>query len=150
LIRHCEPADAKAVGALALEFQSYLRSLGDQTEFAWGAAEFLRDGFGDHPAFEGLVAEVDSGIVGYLLYDFGYDTDRGQRLLYVIDLYVAEACRRQGIGRALMDRAVQMGRARGAELLLWPVYEPNKLAVRFYEKLGARPIEGLRFMSLVI
>lgn len=150
LIRRCEAADAAAIGALAAAFQSYLRSLGDETEFAWGAAEYLRDGFCDEPAFEGLVADVESSVVGYLLYDFGYDTDRGQRLVFVIDLYVAEGFRRQGIASALMERAAQIGKSRGAELMLWSVYKPNELALCFYEKLGARHVEGLHFMSLPI
>ena len=150
LIRPCEPADAAAIGALAAEFQAYLRALGDRTAFAWGAAEYLRDGFGDDPAFEGLVAEVDSNVVGYLLYDFGYDTDRGQRLVFIIDLYAAATYRRCGLGRALMERAAVIGRSRSAELMLWSVYRLNEVALRFYERIGARYVEGLHFMSMRI
>jgi GNAT superfamily N-acetyltransferase len=146
----CEPADATAIGDLAAEFQAYLRSLGDTTEFAWGAEEYLRDGFGDRPTFEGLVADVGEGVDGYLLYDFGYDTDRGERLLFVIDLYVRATARSQGIATALMDRAAQIGRSRGADLMLWAVYKPNDLALRFYENRGARYVEDLHYMSLRI
>src|SRR5579862_2942020 len=39
--------------------------------------QYLRDGFGPHPAFFGLVAEVDGSVEGYLLNHHGYDTDRG-------------------------------------------------------------------------
>jgi len=49
-----------------------------------------------------------------------------------------------------MDHAAQIGRSRGAELMLWSVYKPNALALRFYEKLGARYVEGLHFMSLPV
>ena len=135
---------------LAAEFQAYLRSLGDTTDFAWGAVEYLRDGFGENRAFEGIVADLGVGVGGYLLDDFGYDTDRGQRLIFVIDLYVKVAARRHGVGTALMDRAAEIGRSRGAELMLWSVYEPNELALRFYEKVGAKYVEGLHFMSLPI
>src|SRR5512135_721585 len=100
-IRQSTADDAEAIGRLAAEFQAYLRSLGDKTRFDWGASKYLRDGFGENPAFEGLVAETESGVVGYLLYHFGYDTERGQRLMHVIDLYVRESFRRRGIAKAL-------------------------------------------------
>ena len=73
---------------LAREFQDYLRALGDCTEFVFTADTYLRDGFGSHPAFSGLVAELGGKVIGYLLYNFGYDTDRAMRLMWVIDLFV--------------------------------------------------------------
>jgi ribosomal protein S18 acetylase RimI-like enzyme len=150
VIRESTPGDAEVIGEMVAEFQAYLRALGDQTDFDFGASQYLRDGFGDDPAFNGLVAETESGVAAYLLYHFGYDTDRGQRLVHIIDLYVMEAFRHRGIASALMERAAEIGRARGAEAMFWSVYEPNTEALGFYEALGARRIRGLQFMSLEI
>ncbi len=150
LIRPSTQADANAIGSMAAEFQAYLRALGDRTPFDWGASKYLRDGFGDDPAFEGLVAETSSEVVGYLLYYFGYDTDRGQRLLHLVDLYVREAFRHRGIASALMKRVAEIGRSRGVEAMFWSVFGANAAALRFYETLGAEPVHGLRFMSLAI
>jgi ribosomal protein S18 acetylase RimI-like enzyme len=149
-IRHAEARDAEAIGRLATEFHAYLRTLGDKAAFDFGATAYLRDGFGDEPAFAGLVAESDSIVVGYLLYHFGYDTDHGQRLVHIIDLYVTERCRRQGIGEALMRRVMEIGRSSGAEVMIWSVYGPNSMAKQFYEKLGAKYLNDLDFMSLAI
>jgi GNAT superfamily N-acetyltransferase len=137
-IRQSTSGDADSIGALAAEFHSYLRGLGDQADFDWGGVKYLRDGFGEKPAFEGLVAEVNSRVVGYALYHCGYDTDRGQRLIYLIDLYVSQPFRRGGIGEALMQRISEIGRLRGAELIAWSVLKRNVAAVSFYETLGAR------------
>lgn len=150
VIRESTPRDAEAIGNMVVEFQAYLWSLGDKTEFHFGASKYLRDGFGDNPAFEGLVADTESGVSGYLLYHFGYDTDRGQRLVHIIDLYVREAFRHRGIASALMERVSEVGRSRGADAMFWSVYEPNTIALRFYETLGATYVNGLRFMSLAI
>lgn len=149
-IRKATAHDAAAIGGMAAEFQAYLRRLGDKTEFDWGSPKYLRDGFGDDPAFEGLVAETETGIDGYLLYHFGYDTDVGQRLVFIIDLYVREAARQRGIGSALMKRVAELGRTRGAQAMFWSVFEANTTALRFYEALGAAPVKGLRFMALEI
>jgi ribosomal protein S18 acetylase RimI-like enzyme len=92
------------------------------------------------------VAEVDSRIAGYALYHFGYDTDRGQRLVHLIDLYVSPSFRRSGIGERLMRRLSDIGRSQGAEYMLWSVLKSNALAIRFYEKQGAQHVEHVQFM----
>ena len=149
IIRPASESDADAIGALAAEFQAYLRDLGDRTDFAWGAKEFLRDGFGERAAFAGVVAEADGAVVGYALYHDGYETDRGRRLVNLIDLYVQKDARRQGVGRALMQRIAELGRERGADIVFWSVYKPNTLASAFYERLGARySATDLNWMSL--
>ena len=145
-IRQSTADDAEAIGSLAAEFQSYLHELGDETDFDWGAAKYLADGFGDNPAFEGLVAEVDSRVVGYALYHFGYDTDRGERLVYLIDLFVSQPFRRVGVGDKLMQCLSDVARSRRAEYIVWSVLKGNSLATRFYERLGARHANGLHFM----
>jgi ribosomal protein S18 acetylase RimI-like enzyme len=149
-IRRAKRSDAAAIGTLASEFQNYLRKLGDPAEFKFGADEYLRDGFGSRRAFEGLVAEAADAIVGYALFHDGYETDRGRRLIHLIDLYVQETRRRQGIGGALLQRVAALGQTRGAEFVLWSVYEPNEQAARFYEKVGARYLTGLHWMLLDI
>ena len=149
-IRTATASDSESIGALISEFQAYLRKLGDRTEFRFGSSAYLRDGFGDSPAFQGLVAEVGKAIVGYALYHHGYDTDHGRRVLHLIDLYVQETWRRQGIGEALMRRVAEAGRAHRAQVMLWSVYKPNTTATSFYERLGARYVEDLHWMALDI
>lgn len=124
----------------------YLRALCDGTKFEFPAETYRRDGFGSCPAFAGLTAELDGEVVGFLLYHFGYDTDRAMRLMFVIDLYVRETKRRRGIGEALMGVAAQICRYACGRELIWSVFIPNKLAFQFYEHLGAKYIRGLQFM----
>jgi ribosomal protein S18 acetylase RimI-like enzyme len=149
-IRAARAQDAVAIATLIGEFQNYLRELGDPSDFGFGASAYITDGFGDSPAFAGLVAESSGQIVAYLLYHFGYDTDRAQRLVHVIDLYVQEARRHQGIGAALMRAAAGVGRAHGAKAMIWSVYKSNALAMAFYEALGAKKINDLEFMVMRI
>jgi GNAT superfamily N-acetyltransferase len=49
-------------------------------------------------------------------------------MLYVIDLYVREQWRRQGVGRALMEEVVQVCRRLGGSQLFWSVYVRNEVA----------------------
>ena len=138
IVRPAAAADAEAVGKLAQEFAAYLHSLGDTTDFKLSAESYLRDGFGSKPAFAGLVAEQNGNVIGYLLYHFGYDSDRAARNLHILDLYVDSQARKQGVGRALMMAAATVACEESAQELIWAVYHANAPAVAFYEKLGAK------------
>jgi len=142
IIRPALASDAQSIGNLARQFAGYLRELGDLTDFKLTANAYLRDGFGATPAFAGLVAEDQGKVIGYLLYHFGYDSDRGARNMHVVDLYVDRAARNQGVGKALMARAASIAREASA------VYQPNTIAATFYEKLGAQRITDVFFMKL--
>ena len=145
-IRAATPQDAESVASLAREFAAYLQSLGDLHPQRLSAAEYLRDGFGEDPAFSGLIAELNSQVVGYLLYCRAYDTDLGGRILYIVDLFVREDMRRQGVARTLMQEAGNICRHAGGHELLWAVYVPNKAAAAFYENLGAKYFQSLKYM----
>ena len=150
IIRPALASDAQSIGNLARQFASYLRELGDLTDFKLTANAYLRDGFGTKPAFAGLVAEDHCKVIGYLLYHFGYDSDRAARNMHVVDLYVDCAARNQGVGSALMARAASIARETGAEEMIWSVYQSNTIASTFYEKLGAQRITDVFFMKLSV
>ena len=148
VIRKAKLADVPAIACLAAEFAQYLRGLGDTTEFRLNADALARDGFGPKPAFEGVVAEMAGGVVGYLLYHDGYDTDAACRLLMVADLFVTQAARGRGAGTALMREAREIAVSRGAKQCVWTVYQHNTQALRFYERIGGRYVQDLRLMCL--
>jgi len=147
-IRDIVREDAEAIDRMWSDFARYLRDLGDTDEQNYNKDVFLRDGFGPDPAFAGIIAERDGAPVGYLLYHFGYDVDRAMRIMFVIDLWVDISARRHGIGRALMGEAAARCRARGGAKLLWAVFTPNRLAIDFYERLGAEFLKDLKFMQI--
>ena len=89
----------------------------------------------EHPRGLQLVAELKSDPAGML---FGR-LDEDCRLLDVGAMWVDPDARRHGIGRALIDAAVEWGRAAGAvRAELW-VTQGNKAAERLYEERGFVP-----------
>lgn len=149
-IRPITREDAASVERLYAQSAAHLRSLGDQTDFRFTADVYRRDGFGERPAFSGIIAVLDGEPAGHLLYTLGYDTDGAMRFLFVIDLVVDEQARGRGIGKALMERAAALCRGSGGGLMFWAVYAKNQLALDFYRRLGAEAItEGL-FMTLAV
>ena len=102
-------------------------------------ADLLRDGFGDSPRFEALIAEVagESGpaAVGFALFFPTYSTWEGRPSLYLEDLFVIESARRHGVGRALLAKLAAIAVERGWQRLDLQVLDWNP-ARKFYARLG--------------
>ncbi len=59
--------------------------------------------------------------------------------IYLEDLFVKPEQRSHGVGRALLERLAQIAVERDCGRLEWAVLNWNEDAVRFYERLGAKP-----------
>lgn len=96
---------------------------------------------------EALVAELDGPVEGVaLFYETPGSTFRARPFLYLEDLVVSEASRSRGVGEALMAALAREAVARNAFRLEWSVLDWNTGAIRFYERLGARPpMEWLKY-----
>lgn len=148
-IREARVTDAEAVGSMVDEFRSYLHALGDVGACVnFGSEQFRRDGFGENPAFQGLIAELGNNSVGYALYAFDYSTDTGSRTMFLHDLFVRGTYRGQGIGEALMTRLAEICKATSITSMNWLVWHTNESAIRFYEKIGAQSVNTVRLMRL--
>lgn len=90
-----------------------------------------------HPPFECLLAEDDGEALGYALFFQTYSTWVGRPGIWLEDLFVLEAHRRHGIGRALLTRVARLAVERGYGRLEWSVLDWNTPALAFYERLGA-------------
>jgi GNAT superfamily N-acetyltransferase len=61
-------------------------------------------------------------------------------------IYLLEPWQGSGNGKALMDRAVQIARDRGANRLLLAVYESNERGIAFYKRNGFEQVGQAVFM----
>lgn len=133
-IRKAVAADMPAVWKLIYELAEYENA---PEQVTTSPAQMERDGFGENPLFQCLVAEnVEKEIVAIALYYFAYSTWKG-KMLYLDDLVVTEKSRRHKLGWQLIHELMEIGKAENAKLIRWQVLEWNIPAIRFYEKLGA-------------
>ena len=99
--------------------------------------DYLRDGFGDAPAFHVHVATDGGEVVGFALWFFTWSTWRGRRCLHLEDLFVLPEHRKKGAGLALMRALASEAVSTGCARFVWQVLDWNEPAIAFYEKLGA-------------
>jgi GNAT superfamily N-acetyltransferase len=95
--------------------------------------------FGERRYAETLIAEEDGEPVGFALFFHNFSTFLAQPGIYLEDLFVVPEHRGRGIGRALLERLAQVAVDRGCGRLEWAVLNWNQDAIRFYERLGAKP-----------
>ena len=133
-IRPAAPGDAEAIHALIRELAEYERL----THLCTGsAADLARALFGDPPAAEVLVAEVDGAIEGFALHFPTFSTFLAKRGLWLEDLYVRPAFRGKGLGGRLLRAVAAVAVERGCGRFEWSVLDWNAPAIAFYERLGA-------------
>jgi RimJ/RimL family protein N-acetyltransferase len=142
-IRPAEPGDAAALVELAqavgsepegwLITTSNWRSAGDERRYLKSIRRY------PHAAV--FVAEVPEGIVGRL--SVGRDPHPASHHVADLGLMVARSHRRRGIGRALLEAAVEWARAREVRKLELHVFPHNAGAIELYERFGFER-EGFR------
>ncbi|HWB50418.1 MAG TPA: GNAT family N-acetyltransferase [Stellaceae bacterium] len=98
-------------------------------------AQLREHGFGDSPAFEAIIAELDGAPVGMALFHTRFSTWLGTPTLFLEDIFVREAARGRGVGRRLMARLATIALERGWSRIDFHVLDWNP-ARGFYRKLG--------------
>jgi GNAT superfamily N-acetyltransferase len=85
-----------------------------------------------------LVAERGDQLIGFAHYLFQRSTWLLNSQCYLQDLYVSEAIRSRGVGRALIAAVVGAAREAGATRVFWNTQETNAVARRLYDAVGER------------
>jgi GNAT superfamily N-acetyltransferase len=137
-VRPARPEDTPALWRLARELAVYerLESAFLTTEEQLRAQLFE----GKWPLLEGLLAETPSGPAGYALFYGRYSSFRAAPILWLEDLYVTDAARSTGAGRALFDAVARIAWERGCARMDWDVLDWNQLAIDFYLRNGAQKV----------
>lgn len=100
----------------------------------------------DTQKLEAFVAEVEGRVEGIaLFYETPGSTFRARPFLYLEDLVVSGAARNRGVGEALMTALAQEAIKRNAWRIQWAVLDWNVGAIRFYDRLGAKPDDWLHY-----
>jgi GNAT superfamily N-acetyltransferase len=100
--------------------------------------DIRRFGFGETPAFEVLIAEIDGRFAGCCLYFPSFSTWIGRPGVYVQDFYVADEFRGKGIAERLLQRLASVTRKRGGCYIRLAVDTQNFRAQAFYARAGIK------------
>ena len=97
--------------------------------------------FGINSPAEVQIAYDKYKTLGFALYFRTFSTFLGRPGIYLEDLYVRESARGKGVGEALLRLLAQRAREIGGGRLEWSVLNWNEAAIKFYQKMGASPLD---------
>ena len=87
-----------------------------------------------------IMAEWDGKPAGFALYFYNFSTFLARPGLYLEDLFVRPAFRRNGIAKAVFHYLAKKAVAEGCGRMEWSVLNWNENAIAFYRSLGAKPM----------
>jgi GNAT superfamily N-acetyltransferase len=138
-VRAARPADVPAL----MRFKRLLAESEDSLQVVRAtAADWLRDMFGPRPGFAAFVADAgyNRGPAGMATYSERIITGWNGPVLFLQDLFVEAAYRRNGIGRALIARVAAHAKTIGSPLVELTV-RANNPARLFYQQTGFQMLQ---------
>jgi len=136
-LRPALPADVPTIRSLIRELAEYER---EPDRAVAKDTDLLRDGFGEKPRYQCVLALWNGEVAGFAFYFHNYSTWQGRWGLYLEDLFVRPALRGNGIGKALLVELARIAVREGCGRFQWQVLDWNQPAIDFYEKLGAKAL----------
>jgi ribosomal protein S18 acetylase RimI-like enzyme len=135
-VRPATPADAEAIGRLLHDFNTEYDEITPGPE---RLAERIRQLLADGDTLALLAGEGPDALA---VLRFRPSIWSHALECHLAELYVVPACRGRGLGRALMNAAIETARERGADHMDLGTSEDDVAARALYESLGFTNREG--------
>lgn len=142
--RGCVSADVEITPVREEQFERLLPMIAAYQGF-YGAEdiqaernrEFFRRFLAPSEVGEMIAAWRNEELVGYACMYWHFSSTQAVETVLMNDLYVDEAARGEGVGRALIEACAEVARKRGAHHLEWSTAPDNRTAQRLYDSTGA-------------
>ena len=138
-VRPATPADTALIFELIVELARYeeLAHTVDSTPDLIATALF-----GPNPRLFCEIAEWNAAPAGFALWFYNFSTFRGRHGIYLEDLFVREAFRGKGLGKALLETLARRCYEEDLPRLEWSVLDWNTPSIEFYRAQGAELLDG--------
>lgn len=144
-LRFAEPSDVPLILRFIQDLAEYERLAHE----CIATEDTLRDTlFAERPYAEVLLGSFERTATGFALFYTSYSTFLARPGIYLEDLFVQPEWRGRGFGRALLEQVARIAVERDRGRLEWAVLDWNVDAIRFYERLGAVPLDDWTTMRL--
>ncbi|BDV31433.1 GNAT family N-acetyltransferase [Microbacterium terricola] len=138
VLRAARPGDEDGILACIQALADYER----EPDAVENTAESVRATlFGEAPHAFAHVVERQGRIVGIAVWFLTYSTWTGTHGIWLEDLFVDQAERGRGFGKALIASLAEVCVARGYRRLEWTVLDWNTPSIDFYRAIGAVPMD---------
>ena len=145
VIRPAEEKDASDIIKLIKELADY-EKLSDMVVVS--EDDIMKVVFGKDKFVEILIAEYEGNFAGQALFFNNFSTFLGKPGIYLEDLVVEPKYRGKGIGKALLQKIIDLAKERNYGRVEWSVLDWNEPAIKFYQNIGAEMMETWKLFRL--
>lgn len=133
-VRPARAGDVAAIAVLIREFAEF-EKLSDWCEVT--EDDLHQAIFGKENFVQALVALSGNVYVGYAIFFPVFKSFRGERSIFLEDLYVTPEQRGNGLGFVMLGEVAKYAKTQGFMRMDWQALKWNAPAVDFYKNLGA-------------
>jgi GNAT superfamily N-acetyltransferase len=133
-IRNATPKDSQTIFDFIMELAIYEKA---PNEVKTTVEEIEKSLFSPNATAKALICEEDGIAIGYAVYFYNYSTWLGKNGIYLEDLYVSEAKRGRGAGKAMLKYLAKKAISENCGRFEWSCLDWNTPSRDFYESLGA-------------
>ena len=111
-------------------------------DVVYGTAEDLRRSIFERNAARALIAYAGEEVAGMSVWCYNFSTFECKPGLYLEDLFIRPAFRRRGYGDRILRHLAALAVEEDCARMEWSVLNWNDPAIRFYNAIGATPVDG--------
>jgi GNAT superfamily N-acetyltransferase len=138
IIRRATKEDIGLVRDLVMELAIFEKAPEEVTS---SLDDYIQEGFSDNPLFSANLIYLNDKLAGFSLWYYRFSTWKGRRF-YLEDLYIKEAYRGKGLGKNLINEAIEEAKRMKCTGMMWQVLDWNQPAIDFYNTLGVKMDAG--------
>lgn len=137
-IRFATPKDIPII----LQFIKELASYENLLHMVVADEKLLDEWLFQKKVAEVIIGEINNNTaIGFSLFFYNFSTFLGKPGIYIEDIYVKKEYRHQGYGKKFFRFIARLAWERGCGRMEWSVLDWNEPAIRFYQSLGAEPLD---------
>lgn len=106
-----------------------------------GNVELLENNIFDKKGAEVIFIMEGEKEVGFSLYFYNFSTFLTKQTLYLEDIFVLEDYRGKGYGKKMFDFLIKKAKDEDLGRIEWVCLNWNNPSIKFYESLGAKPMD---------
>lgn len=144
-IRQAKKSDARTIVFLIRELARYEKLL---SRFKLTENKVRKGFFVKNSVVKTLIVEVDGQPCGIAVYFYNFSTFLGSPGIYLEDLFVLPSYRGLGVGKKLFSHIANIAVRENCQRFEWSVLNWNTPALKFYKKMGAKPLKEWQVQRL--
>ncbi len=136
LIRETTKADVSLILQLIKELAKYEKLANEVV----ATESILSESLFVNKHAEAFIIEVNQQPIGFAIIYHNFSSFLGKAGLYLEDIYIKPEFRHLGYGKQMLKFLAHLATSRGCERIEWSVLNWNESSIKFYQKIGALPM----------